>query len=307
MKKTILLTLLSFYASLLFAQSPHKMSFQAVVRNSGNNLVVDDTVGMRISILQGTASGTPVYVETHTPHTNANGLATLIIGNGTVVTGNIDSINWAAGPYFIKTETDPTGGTSYSITATQQLMSVPYALYAEKAGSAAGTGYTHYIGEHYGGGVVFAVWKDGTGAEHGLVVGLNDLGIDILWGCAGTSLSGARSTWNGAANTATIVDSCGTATAAGFCDTSTAEGFTDWYLPAINELDMIRQQRFFIEKAFSTITGAINLFMATSNLYCSSTEIDYYSENIWVQNYLSGEISNRGKDENYYVRAVRAF
>ncbi len=109
------------------------MSYQAVIRNSSNGLVTNSAVGMRISILQTTPSGTAVYIETQTPITNANGLASIEIGGGTVVSGNFSSINWANGPYFVKTETDPTGGTSYSIMGTSQLLSVPYALYAKSA------------------------------------------------------------------------------------------------------------------------------------------------------------------------------
>jgi hypothetical protein len=85
---------------------------------------------MQVSILQGSVSGTAVYVETQTPTTNTNGLAGLEIGGGTVVSGNFANINWANGPYFIKTETDPNGGTNYTITGTSQLLSVPYALFS---------------------------------------------------------------------------------------------------------------------------------------------------------------------------------
>ena len=113
-----------------FAQAPQKMSYQAVIRNNSSVLVTSTPVGMKISILQGSASGTAVYAETQTSSTNANGLVSLEIGTGTAITGTFSGINWAAGPYFIKTETDPTGGTSYSITGTNELMSVPYALFS---------------------------------------------------------------------------------------------------------------------------------------------------------------------------------
>lgn len=116
-------------------QVPEKMSYQAVVRNTTNNLVTNQPVGMQISILQGSATGTAVYVETQTPTSNANGLVSLEIGGGAVVSGNMATINWANGPYFIKTETDPTGGSSYTITGTSQLLSAPYALYAKTSGS----------------------------------------------------------------------------------------------------------------------------------------------------------------------------
>ena len=119
----------TIFASILltgsvFAQSPQKMSYQAVIHTSSNALVTSAPVGMQVSILQGSAAGSAVFVETHTPTTNANGLASLEIGAGTAVSGTMAGIDWSAGPYFIKTETDPTGGTSYTITGPSQLMIV---------------------------------------------------------------------------------------------------------------------------------------------------------------------------------------
>ena len=129
----LLITASLFLPQQASAQSPEKMSYQAVVRDGSNNLVSSTAVGMQISILQGSSSGTAVYVETQTPTSNANGLVSLEIGSGTVMSGDFINIDWVNGPYFIKTETDPTGGTSYSITGTTQLMSVPYALHAKTA------------------------------------------------------------------------------------------------------------------------------------------------------------------------------
>ena len=118
-----------------FAQAPQKFSYQSVIRNSGNQLLANQTVGIKISIIQGSATGSAVYAETHSPLTNANGLATLEIGGGAVLSGNFANINWANGPYFVKTETDVNGGSNYTITNTTQLLSVPYALYAATAGN----------------------------------------------------------------------------------------------------------------------------------------------------------------------------
>jgi len=114
----------------IFAQAPQKMSYQAVIRNTSGALVTSTSVGMKISVLQGTATGTVAYSETQTASTNANGLVSLEIGSGTIVTGTFAGINWANGPYFIKTETDPTGGSAYTISGTNELMSVPYALFS---------------------------------------------------------------------------------------------------------------------------------------------------------------------------------
>jgi hypothetical protein len=126
----------------LLAQAPQKMSYQAIIRNSSGQLVASHSVGMRISILQGSATGTAVYVETQKPTTNANGLATIEIGGGTIVTGTFAGINWASGTYFIKAETDPSGGTSYTIAGTSQMLSVPYALYSKTAQTAINSQWT---------------------------------------------------------------------------------------------------------------------------------------------------------------------
>jgi uncharacterized protein (TIGR02145 family) len=128
--------LLPFYFLLLTsgivcAQTiPQKFSYQAVIRDGANQVLNNQSVGVRLSILQGSESGTAVYAETHTGSTNANGLISLQVGGGTLVSGSMSSIDWAAGPYYIKTETDPEGGTNYSISGTSQLLSVPFALYS---------------------------------------------------------------------------------------------------------------------------------------------------------------------------------
>ncbi len=129
----------------LSAQAPQKFSYQAVIRNTNNNLITNTQVKMRISILQGSSSGTVVYSEIHSPTTNINGLATVEIGNGTNQTGSFANINWASGTFFLKTETDPTNGTNYSVVGSTQLLSTPYALYA--AQSANGVPGTSNLGD----------------------------------------------------------------------------------------------------------------------------------------------------------------
>jgi hypothetical protein len=122
----------------IFSQSPEKMSYQAVIRDANNVLVTSQVLGMQISILK---DQTAVYTETQTPTTNTNGLVSLEIGTGTVISGNFTTIDWSNGVYFIKTETDLTGGSSYTLSGTSQLLSVPYALHAKTAGSIEGNLY----------------------------------------------------------------------------------------------------------------------------------------------------------------------
>ena len=136
MKKLFTIVAALLIHTVLVAVTPpvsDKISYQAVVRNSSNALVTNQQVGMKISILQGSATGIPMYGETHTATTNANGLISIAIGTGTPVINAFTDVDWSAGPYFIKTETDPAGGTNYTITATSELVSVPYALYSKQA------------------------------------------------------------------------------------------------------------------------------------------------------------------------------
>ncbi|UCG26950.1 MAG: hypothetical protein JSV24_08205 [Bacteroidales bacterium] len=114
----------------LYSQAPLKFNYQAVVRDDAGDLVSDLTIGIRISILQGSVEGTVVYSETHSPITDQFGLVTLEIGTGTVVSGELSTVDWGSYTYFLKVELDPTGGTTYTEMGTSQLLSVPYALHA---------------------------------------------------------------------------------------------------------------------------------------------------------------------------------
>ena len=124
----------------MWAQTPQKFSYQAVVKNASNNLVTNHAVGLKLSILN--ASSTVVYAETQTPVTNANGLISVEVGSGTVETGTMAGIDWSTSTYSLKSEIDPTGGTSYSITGTSSLLSVPYALHAKTVENAFSGSYT---------------------------------------------------------------------------------------------------------------------------------------------------------------------
>jgi len=135
MKKAVILFIQFALAYMVTAQIPDEMSYQAVIRNINGELVKSSSIRMRISILQGSETGTTVYIETQIPTTNANGLISIEIGDGTPTKGTFSEIDWSTGKYFIKTEVDPSGGTNYTITGTSQLLSVPYALYAKSTGT----------------------------------------------------------------------------------------------------------------------------------------------------------------------------
>lgn len=133
MKSTFVLILLLFTNFSIHAQAPNKISYQAIVRDGDNNLLVNETVGLKIIIRQGTVNGSSSYEEVHSVDTNANGLVSLEIGTGSNTVGNFSEIPWVNGPYFVETQLDPAGGANYAIIGVSELLSVPYALHAKTA------------------------------------------------------------------------------------------------------------------------------------------------------------------------------
>ena len=280
-----------------FAQAPDKMSYQSVVRDAGDALVQSQIVGMQISILQGSTSGTEVYVETQMPTTNINGLVSIEIGSGTIVSGAFNTIDWSNGPYFIKTETDPTGGTNYTITGTSELLSVPYALHAATAESVVGNGGKHYLGEEYGGGIIYELWMDSSGVEHGLIVNKGE-GMGQWMDSLSLAFIDIRSTYDGAYNTSLMTNS----TAADYVSGLNDGGFTDWYLPSVDELSLLWHNRFYVQPILEN--GGYTPF-SFPNRYWASTECTF--ANAYTLIYQWGYVFGEPKYNLYNVRAIRSF
>jgi len=303
--KQILSALFFFTAISCLAQSPQRISYQVVLRDQSNNLVQALQVGMRISILQGSETGSAVYVETQTPTTNWNGLVSLEIGAGTTIAGEFSSINWVNGPYFIKTETDPNNGgvaANYSIVGTGPINSVPYALYAQNSG-------LHYLGETFNGGIIYYLYKGSDGLEHGLIVALTE--STSVWQTT-PAFSNANRTDDGAFNTALM-----TGSPAATYIASLGEG---WYLPSIDELILLHHNRFIVQKAlrngqhtpFTGFNG--NQVTYGSNYWSSTVDRDLVDQNQNVAGYTACAINFRDGVTNIFdrtysnlVRGVRAF
>ena len=169
--------------------------------------------------------------------------------------------------------------------------------------------FTHYIGEEFGGGVVYHLWKDAQGIEHGLIVDKNDLSASQIWSNVNTTLVGtsAQNSWDGLSNSNAIVAQAGhTSSAAALCLNSTNGGQSDWYLPSIDELSLLWHSRFNVNKSLSAIGGATVLSM-TATTYCSSTEYGSNGINVGIFNFADGSVRILNKGFAYYVRAVRAF
>ena len=272
----------------VFAQAPQKMTYQAVIRNSSNALILSSPIGIKVSVLQGSANGTVTYSETQIQNTNINGLVSLEIGMGTPVIGTFSNINWANGPYFIQTEVDPSGGSNYSVLGVTELISVPYALYSANAQV---SGFSHYIGETFNGGVIYYLYKGSDGLEHGLIVSTTE--SIAKWQTTGVLVNADRS-WDGVYNTNLISGS----PAVNYIATLGP----NWYLPSLDELILLHGSRFEVNKALFTNNQTL---LSLSLYYWSSTE--YSSSEALSYDFLTGYTDVSGKTLNYGVRGVKSF
>jgi hypothetical protein len=304
--KKILLIFMLFATAMGFSQAPEKMNYQAVVRNADGSLITNSAVGLQISILQTSLTGTVVYKETHAQNTNVNGLVTLEIGTGTVVSGSFATINWASDNFFIKSETDPLGGNNYTISGTSQLLSVPYALHAKTAANVE----NYKIGDFTKGGIVF--WVDQTG-QHGLVCTKQNQTASIKWfaGTFGSTQAKGSGLYAGKANNAIVISSHVAIGdnedlyAARLCSELNVEdksgSYGDWYLPSRYELNLMYQNKDIINST-SNDNGGDNFI---NDVYWTSTEES--SSRVWVVNFLDGSETNVLKSVSNPVRAIRSF
>lgn len=302
---TLLLLLAGIYV--VQAQSPHAFNYSAVARNANGLPISSAIIGVEINVLKGAATGSVLYTEHHSVNTDANGLFNLSIGTGVVQSGNFASIDWGSDNYFLGIGLDASGGTSYQAMGTTQLLSVPYATYSLSAGTASGAGnFAHYIGEEFGGGVVFHLWKDDQGVEHGLIVDKVDLDTSKTWSNQTSLLIGlnAQSSWDGTGNSNAITNSSGhTTSAAALCLNSTNGGQNDWYLPSIDELSLLWHNRFNVIKSLSSITGAT--VFNNYDIYWTSTELN--TSNAFCIAFGLGHYLIYAKNLPNRVRAIRKF
>jgi hypothetical protein len=200
MKKAIFTFLgalmLTVFVNQAFAQVPQGFNYQAVARNSVGVLLNNQALGVRLAIHQGSSGGTVVYSERQTPTTNAFGLFTVTVGQGTVLTGTFTTINWASGNYWLEVGLDVTGGTTYTAMGTSQLLSVPYAMYAGTSGTAGATGPTGPTGPTGAAGATGATGAIGPIGPTGLTGATGPL----VPGTTGQTLRNNGTTWVATSN-----------------------------------------------------------------------------------------------------------
>jgi len=300
--KLFTVIMVTFIVNSVIGQIPQAMNYQAVAHNSLGAVLQNQHVSTRFSIHDGSINAAIVYQETDTATTNEFGLFTTSIGTGTVTAGTFTGINWATGNKYLEVELDPAGGSTFTDMGTTELMSVPYALYAQTSGN--GGGLSHYVGQLYGGGIIVSAWKDTTGTEHGLIASLIDLADTIQWSNI-TTLIGptAEDPANGAANTLAIMNQSGATYGAAFlCHNYTGGGYTDWYLPAIWELQQCCNASVIIRQILGSTNGFQNLN------YWSSTE--YTNGEVWYEYFPNPYATNptlHSRTLPATVRAVRMY
>jgi len=168
MKRNLLFLSLIWLSIIAFAQAPQAFKYQAVARDLSGNPLIDMQISVKISILSGNASGTVVYSELHQTNTNSMGLFNLEVGNPSeALFGNFETIVWGADSYFLKLEIDPTGGTSFQLMGTSQLVSVPYALNSSSLALTSPNGTTFEVTVDDAGNLVANCIPDPTQADAG--------------------------------------------------------------------------------------------------------------------------------------------
>jgi hypothetical protein len=301
-KKIILVAFTIILIGMTQAQVPQGIPYQASARNSAGGPLTNQLVKIRFSILDSVVNGIVVYKETHLTTTNSLGLFNVNIGKGTPIINVFSSIFWNKNNKFLKVELDVSGlGNTYIDMGTQQMMSVPYSLYSETTKT---PGFTHYIGELFGGGIIFNLYKDENGLEHGLIVSMIDIGGLSTWSNINNSIIGlnSQSDWNGSTNTAAIIAQSGhTNSAAKLCDDYTNNNYStgiysDWYLPSIFESTKIYNSLLEINKSLE-LDANPNTTLILKTYYWTSTEID--DNTAYCVNFASGSTNYSHYYNNY--------
>lgn len=312
MKYTHCVFLYLLLSGTLFAQrhqSADPFVYSNVARNQYNTPISNRAIVVEVSILKTSATGSVIYSERHSTTTSFFGEYDITLGEGEMKKGRFENINWTNETFYLGIAIDTAEGTNFVALGTPQLLHAPDILYDKATGEVkagkARKGFEHYLGEQFGGGIIYSLWKDAAGKEHGLIVALNDQSDSVPWSNIDTTAIGlnSQSVWNGPLNTSEITRQPGYKSGAALvCQNYTAGGFNDWYLPSISEFNLLYCNRNKIKKALDMAGKPMGHYN-----YWSSTE--YAAGSAWVFATNAGPVNNYifSKYSMFNVRAIRAF
>ena len=342
MRLKTLIFALTVISETVYTQVPDKFKYSTEIKQD-DKLVKSKEIQLQISLLKDSVKGDIIYKEKQTIITNENGIANFVIGdeNSKKLKGSLSDIDWANNLYFIKIAADINDDGKIDNSWTSQVLSVPYALYAKSAGEISSElpekdpdfkksvassisqndtnnwndlvrKHKHFIGELYGGGIVYWVTPDG---QHGLVASLNDLcgGKKVQWSPnPQRSISGAQSYTDGKSNSAAIIKADN---ANGYpaeaCSAYKNGIYNDWYLPSNQELQLMLASTFIIDKVLSednnTNTNGVTFINKVGEYgrYWSSTE--QATNAAWLAFFTQNRLDFDRKDTYARVRAIRSF
>jgi hypothetical protein len=280
--------------------------YSTLVTNNSKILLKNTNLGIKASIYKGKEKGELIYSEYLQGKTNAKGNLQIDIGVGYVLAGKYADFDNFGGPYFITLDIDPKGGTDYSINISRPFLNtIKGAQTNYKFSMGSKVVQKRFIGEIWGGGIIFYLTKDSLGNDHGLIASLHDLSKNARWGLNGIDFFGFKNASVGKENTkAMITNGAEPGTAAYLCHKYTNDGHKDWYLPAIKEMIQLYEVRGiiddFLDKDKSDKTKGLE-----HKQYWTST--GYSASTSWFFSFYNGGATNYGKNFVFNVRAIRSF
>ena len=267
----------------VFGQASMTMTYQAEIRDGQDQALSSTHVGMRVSVLKGSKKGTPVYVETHAYETDAYGLVTFDLGSGDPLSGRISDLDWSTGPYFLKTEIDPRGGDNYTAIVGMRRI--------ESEAPASAT--RRYVGERYGGGIVFHVTDEG---RHGLIHAVVE---DAKRKQRQPRIHADTIDFRGGVGAGRIMtepmirDKKGRGGEVRVYALNQEDHLSDWYLPTRYDLNLLYLNR--------AVIGGYSDFARG----WKKPEVSIV--NTWFYSFTTGARFTNGKDDAIYVRVLRKF
>jgi hypothetical protein len=280
--------------------------YNTLVLSNSKMILKNKSLGVKATIKLGDEKGKVIYAETQTLTTDPKGNLTIEIGSGYAVAGKYLDFDFSGGPYTIILDIDPNGGENYSVNITRPFVNQARGVRSTYRFSAGMKEIVRrYIGEFYQGGIIFHLFEDSLGNQHGLIASLYDLTTTAKWGLSGIDFHGFKNATDGKENTKAMMHAgAEPGSAAYLCSKYKYDGYSDWYLPALRELLLLYEVRNIIDDALDNDKNPRTKGLEKKHYWTST---GYSASTSWFFSFYNGGATNYGKNFVFNVRAVRAF